>query len=99
MQSLGKIVQYAALLAALIIGPASNAIAAGEKPAFIPRKTTTALLITDPQNDFMDQNGAAWGLVGENVTRLGTNGNIARLIRSAKDGDMPAWNSVLEDIR
>ena len=28
----------------------------------------TALLITDPQNDFLSPEGATWGLVGESVT-------------------------------
>ena len=37
---------------------------------FIPRQTLeidlarTALFITDPQNDFISEGGAAWGLVG-----------------------------------
>jgi len=40
---------------------------------FIPRKTLeidlerTAIFITDPQNDFISEGGAAWGLVGEQV--------------------------------
>ena len=32
----------------------------------------TALLVTDPQNDFLSPEGATWGLVGENVIENGT---------------------------
>jgi len=28
----------------------------------------TALLITDPQNDFLSPNGVTWGVVGKSVT-------------------------------
>ena len=40
---------------------------------FIPQEkleidlSTTAIFITDPQNDFISEGGAAWGLVGEQV--------------------------------
>ena len=30
---------------------------------------TTAILIVDPQNDFLSEGGAAWDLVGGEVTR------------------------------
>ena len=39
----------------------------------------TALLVTDPQNDFLSPDGVTWGLVGENVTEVGTVDNIERL--------------------
>ena len=29
---------------------------------------TTALVITDPQNDFLSESGVVWGLVGDSVT-------------------------------
>ena len=32
----------------------------------------TALVITDPQNDFLSPQGATWGVVGESVTENGT---------------------------
>jgi nicotinamidase-related amidase len=43
-----------------------------------------ALVITDPQNDFLHPNGVAWGVVGENVTELDTVRNIGRLFAAAK---------------
>ncbi len=32
----------------------------------------TALLITDPQNDFLSPDGVMWGVVGESVTENNT---------------------------
>eukprot|EP00978_Attheya_sp_CCMP212_P048984 scaffold599563_cov130-Attheya_sp.AAC.1 len=43
------------------------------KQDFLPRETVefdlkkTGMFITDPQNDFISENGGAWPLVGENV--------------------------------
>ena len=45
----------------------------------------TAVLITDPQNDFLSEQGVIWGLVGESVKANGTIGNIERLMKTAKD--------------
>ena len=44
----------------------------------------TALLITDPQNDFLSPEGATWDLVGESVTENGTVENIEALLKAAK---------------
>ena len=57
---------------------------ANETATFTPDKATTALLITDPQNDFMSETGKGWGLVGENVTRLNANAHIETLMATAK---------------
>ncbi|MCH7856831.1 MAG: cysteine hydrolase [Gemmatimonadetes bacterium] len=53
----------------------------------------TALLVTDPQNDFLSPEGATWGLVGENVIENGTIENIERLFRAAKATGMPVFVS------
>ena len=39
-------------------------------------RENTALLITDPQNDFLSPEGATWDMVGESVTKNGTVENI-----------------------
>jgi nicotinamidase-related amidase len=46
--------------------------------------TTTALLITDPQNDFLHEKGKAYGLVKDNIAKLGTIDNIEALFKTAK---------------
>jgi nicotinamidase-related amidase len=44
----------------------------------------TALVITDPQNDFLSPEGVTWGLVGDSVTENGTVDNIEALLKAAK---------------
>jgi len=44
-----------------------------------------ALLVIDPQNDFLSPDGVAWGVVGESVTENGTVENIERLFKASKD--------------
>ena len=54
---------------------------------------TTALLITDPQNDFLSPDGVTWGVVGESVTENGTVDNIETLFKAAKEVGMPVFVS------
>lgn len=53
----------------------------------------TALVVTDPQIDFLSEKGVTWGVVGESVTEQGTVDNIERLFIAAKDADMPVFIS------
>jgi nicotinamidase-related amidase len=54
---------------------------------------TTALLITDPQNDFLSPNGVTWALVGESVTENQTVEHIEELFQTAKANDIPVFIS------
>ncbi len=45
----------------------------------------TAIVITDPQNDFLSEQGVTWGLVGESVKANGTVAHIEQLFKAAKD--------------
>jgi nicotinamidase-related amidase len=45
----------------------------------------TALVVIDPQNDFLSPEGVTWGVVGENVTENNTVENIETLFATAKD--------------
>jgi nicotinamidase-related amidase len=53
----------------------------------------TALVITDPQNDFLSPKGAAWGVVGKSVGENNTIENIARLFNATKQGGIPVFIS------
>ena len=44
----------------------------------------TAVVITDPQNDFLSPDGVTWGMVGKNVTENNTVANIESLMKAAK---------------
>lgn len=45
---------------------------------------TTAIVITDPQNDFLSPNGVTWGVVGESVTANNTVENLETLFKLAE---------------
>ncbi len=44
----------------------------------------TALVITDPQIDFLSPKGVTWGVVGKSVTEHNTVENLGRLFKAAK---------------
>ena len=48
----------------------------------------TALVITDPQIDFLSPEGVTWGVVGDSVTENNTVVNIGRLLDAAKSSGM-----------
>jgi nicotinamidase-related amidase len=54
---------------------------------------TTALLVTDPQNDFLSEDGVAWGVVGESVVENNVVANLERLFRLAKDAGIATFVS------
>ena len=45
----------------------------------------TAIVITDPQNDFLSSQGVTWPLVGASVEANGTVEHIEQLLRTAKE--------------
>ncbi len=53
----------------------------------------TAIVITDPQNDFLSPQGATWGVVGESVTENKTVENIAKLFEVGKEMNVPVFIS------
>ncbi|GJL60755.1 MAG: isochorismatase [Nitrospirales bacterium] len=58
---------------------------------FIPDQT--ALVITDPQNDFLSPGGAAWSVVGESVTENNTVEHLDTLFRIAKETGIQVYVS------
>lgn len=53
----------------------------------------TAIVITDPQNDFLSPNGVTWDLVGESVTENRTVENLTALLQAAKSAGVPVFVS------
>ena len=45
----------------------------------------TAVVITDPQNDFLSPDGVTWGLVGASVEANGTVANIETVFQVAQE--------------
>ena len=59
-----------------ITAPFSQVYAQLPNPGMTIDLSNTALVITDPQNDFLSPEGVAWGVVGKNVTDNNTVANI-----------------------
>ena len=86
--------------AAATVLAASTARAAGDDPYAPPanpalppsdvvlERGRVALVVTDPQIDFLSPNGVTWGVVGESVTRNNTVANLLRLFKAAKAADI-----------
>ncbi|MFA9614872.1 MAG: cysteine hydrolase [Deltaproteobacteria bacterium] len=53
----------------------------------------TALVLTDPQNDFLSPKGVTWGVVGKSVRENNTVENIEKLFKAAKASGMPVFVS------
>ncbi len=53
----------------------------------------TALLIVDPQNDFLSEDGAVWDLVGEEVRRNNVVEHLVQLRRAAEEVGIPVFYS------
>lgn len=56
-------------------------------------RNRTALLVVDPQNDFLSEKGATWQLVGDSVTENKTIDNIERLFKAAKENGVEVFVS------
>lgn len=63
------------------------------RPGLELRKSNVAVVVTDPQNDFLSPAGVTWGVVGRNVTENNTVENIGRLLASSKENDVPLFIS------
>ena len=63
---------------------ATNATAGLPDPGMVVDSRNTAIVITDPQNDFLSPDGVTWGVVGESVTANNTVANIGALLKAAK---------------
>lgn len=53
----------------------------------------TALVVTDPQNDFLSPKGVTWSVVGESVTENDTVDHIETLLKAAKEAGIPVFIS------
>ncbi len=77
----------------ILLAIAGNSAAALPDPGVEIVQGRTAIVITDPQNDFLSPKGVTWGVVGESVTKNNTVENIDSLFKAAKDSDMPVFIS------
>jgi nicotinamidase-related amidase len=62
-------------------------------PGMTVVKGQTAIVITDPQNDFLSPDGVTWALVGTSVTTNKTVEHIEDLFKAAKGNGIPVFIS------
>ena len=84
-----------AILATMILIGIGASVASAElpDPGMQISPANTALVVTDPQNDFLSPNGVTWGVVGKSVTANNTVENIETLFKSAKANGIPVFIS------
>ncbi len=81
------------LIATLVLSIAVPVAAGLPDPGMEIDLERTALVVTDPQNDFLSPKGVMWGVVGESVTENKTVEHIGQLFRAAKKADLPVFIS------
>jgi nicotinamidase-related amidase len=84
---------YAILFGALVIVNFSSIVFAQLPNPGMEVDESTALVLTDPQNDFLSPDGVTWGVVGESVTENNTVEHIETLLKLAKENDIPVFIS------
>jgi len=57
------------------------------------QKGKVAIVVTDPQNDFLSPEGVTWSVVGKNVTDNGAVDHIGQLFATAKEQGTPVFVS------
>ncbi len=85
-------------LVAVAVASVSLAMFGGSAAAQLPDPgmvvdDRTALVITDPQNDFLSPDGVTWGVVGESVMANNTVENLETLMRTAKQSGIGVFVS------
>ena len=89
---------FVPLLLSSTIGAQDDPYAEPEEPGLPPSNmeldlSRTALVITDPQIDFLSPDGVTWGLVGNTVTANKTVEHIEQLLKTAKENDISVFIS------
>ena len=77
----------------IVYGSGRRPDAAIPRPGLNLRKGRVAVVVTDPQNDFLSPQGVSWSVVGQNVTDNNTVENIGRLFAASKEHDVPLFIS------
>ncbi len=93
MKSLIKPIAKRVLGIMLLLGVAPLVNAGLPETSMTVTRGNTALVITDPQNDFLSPKGVTWGVVGKSVTDNNTVKNIEALLKAAKANGIPVFIS------
>lgn len=83
--------QLALTAAAMSVSAVASAGLPNPGMSFDPSRT--AVVVTDPQNDFLSEKGVTWGVVGKSVVKNNTVKNIESLFKAAKNNKIPVFVS------
>ncbi len=88
-------VTLAAVFSAILLTTSLVSLAQAQlpNPGMTIDPQRTAIVITDPQNDFLSPDGVTWGVVGASVTENNTVANIETLLKVAKANNLPVFIS------
>ncbi len=81
------------IIAVVLVSSQVSAIAGLPNPGMSFDPMRTAIVITDPQNDFLSEKGVTWGVVGKSVVKNNTVKNIESLFKAAKKNNVPVFVS------
>lgn len=76
----------------ILITSSINLFAQLPEPGFVIDKSM-AIVITDPQNDFLSPQGVAWGAVGQSVQENNTIENLETIFKLAEQYGIPVFVS------
>ncbi len=62
-------------------------------PGFAFDKERTAVVVTDPQRDFLSEDGVVWGVVGSSVVENDTVNHLVQLLTAAHSKEIPVFVS------
>ena len=93
IKSTSKVLVLVLLLVLLLALLPVIAVAGLPDPGMTISPGRTALVLTDPQNDFLSPEGVTWGVVGTSVTANNTVEHIGQLLKAAKKNDIPVFIS------
>lgn len=64
-----------------------------KRPGMVLEPKRTALVVVDPQNDFLSPNGVMWEVLKDSITQNNTVENIESLFKAAKHVELPVFVS------
>ena len=68
--------------------PSDGTVPSLPDAAFAFDRARAALVVIDPQNDFLSPDGAGWPVFGQGVTENHVVANLAKLFEAAESSDM-----------
>lgn len=94
MKSLAVLKSIVCSMSILAAGFVAGNVQAGlPNPGMTVEPGKTALVLTDPQNDFLSPKGVTWGVVGKSVEANKTVEHIEILLNTAKKSGIPVFVS------